>query len=238
MADFDPKRPSIARVYDCFLGGKDNFEADRAVADQLAAMAPAIPLAVRENRELVARAVRWAAEQGVSQFIDLGCGLPTEPSTHQAARDVVPGARVAYADNDPVVASHLTAMLHQDPAAVVVDGDVSDPAAILAAVAGLIDLSRPVCLVMGALLHFYDRESARGLAARYTAALAPGSYAVLSVVAAAPGPDTDRWGRVRRRRRRSRARLVLGLRALEIVSTSACCFACTFTTKRALASSC
>jgi hypothetical protein len=192
MADFDRNKPSIARVYDYVLGGKDNFAADREVADQLIAIFPELPPAARENKDLLTRAVRWATERGISQFIDLGCGLPTEPSTQQTAREVLPGARVAYVDIDPVVLSHLTATLYRDTTALVVDRDIGDPEAVLANVAGLIDLSRPVCLLMGALLHFYDPQAARDLVARYTAALAPGSYVVLSVFAAVPGPDADR----------------------------------------------
>ena len=192
MADFDRNKPSIARVYDYILGGKDNFAVDREVADQLIAIAPGVGAMVRENRELLARAVSWAAEQGIGQFVDLGCGLPTEPSTQQSAQAVLPGARVAYVDNDPVVISHLTAALYQDETALVVDADVNDPEAVLGEVAALIDLSQPVCLLMGALLHFYEPDAARDLVARYAAALAPGSYVVISVCTAAPGPDADR----------------------------------------------
>jgi S-adenosyl methyltransferase len=192
VADFDSAKPSIARVYDYVLGGKDNFAADRDVAEQLVAVAPEIPVVVRENKKLLTGALRWAAEQGIGQFIDLGCGLPTEPSTQRTAQEVVPGARVAYVDNDPVVLTHLSALLHKDASALVVDRDVSDADAVLADVAGFIDLSRPACLLLGALLHFYDPRAARDLAARYAAALAPGSYAVLTVVAAQPGPETDK----------------------------------------------
>jgi hypothetical protein len=191
VADFDPTKPSIARVYDYFLGGKDNFAVDRAVANQLISAFPSIPPAARENKAMLTQAARWAAEQGIAQFIDLGCGMPTEPSTQQTVQAVVPDARVGYVDIDPVVLSHLTSLHYQDPTALVVDRDVSDPEAVLGDVARLIDLSRPVCLLMGALLHFYDLDAARDLAARYTSALAPGSYVVLTVVAAKPGPDAD-----------------------------------------------
>lgn len=190
MPDFDRSKPSIARVYDYLLGGKDNFESDRAVADQLLAIAPEMRLMVRENRDFLARAVRWVAEQGITQFIDLGSGLPTEPSTEQSAKAVRPDVRVAYIDNDPVVISHLTALLYQNPAAMVLDLDLNDADAVLGQVAKLIDLSRPACLMMGALLHFYDAGAARDLVARYAAALAPGSYVIVSVFTAA-GPDTD-----------------------------------------------
>ncbi|HVT67794.1 MAG TPA: SAM-dependent methyltransferase, partial [Trebonia sp.] len=107
MVDFDASKPSIARVYDYLAGGRDNFAADRALADRLVTIAPSVPEAVRENRAMLSRAVRWSAERGIRQFIDLGGGLPTDPGTHQTARLVVPEARVAYVDNDPVVILHL-----------------------------------------------------------------------------------------------------------------------------------
>jgi O-methyltransferase involved in polyketide biosynthesis len=191
VADFDASRPSIARVYDYILGGKDNFAADRLLAERLTEIGPAIPDAVRENRAMVARAVRWAAEQGVGQFIDLGCGLPTDPNTHQTSRGVVPDARTAYIDDDPVVIAHLNALLRRDPGVAVISADVGEVDKILGAVTKVIDLSQPACLVMGALLHFYGADAARALVSAYTAALAPGSYVVFSVFEAAPGPDTD-----------------------------------------------
>ena len=192
MAEFDPSKASIARVYDYVLGGKDNFAADREVGDRILSLAPELAAVVRENKAMIATAVTWAAEQGISQFIDLGCGLPTEPSTRQCAQAVVPGARVACIDNDPVVLSHLRALLYQDPAALVVDQDLEDADAVLGAVSSFIDLNRPVGLLMGSLLHFYDDPAARDLVARYAAALAPGSYVVLSTVAVTPGPDVDK----------------------------------------------
>lgn len=191
MDDFDPAKPSMARVYDYFLGGKDNFASDREVAEQLIAAFPSIPPVARANKAMLTRAVQWAAEQGITQFIDLGCGMPTEPSTQQTAQAVVPDARVAYVDIDSIVLSHLTSLHYQDPAALVVDRDAGDAEAVLDAVDGFIDLGRPVCLLMGALLHFYEPGAARDLADRYTAALAPGSYIALTVVSAKPGPDAD-----------------------------------------------
>jgi hypothetical protein len=196
MPDFDVSKPSIARVYDYLLGGKDNFAADRAIADQIIEVAPSILLAGRENREALARAVRWAAGQGIGQFIDVGCGMPTSPSTHETARSVTSDTRVAYVDNDPVAVNHLMALLGKDPASAVVDADAGDPDAVLGAVKAVIDLSRPVCLVMGALLHFYDAVAARDLAARYQSALAPGSYVMLSVIAAVPSLETDQMMKI------------------------------------------
>ena len=182
MPEFDPSKPSIARVYDYLLDGKDNFAADREVAQRLLAVAPLTAEVTRENRQFMARAVTWAAGQGLSQFIDLGCGMPTVPNTHQTARAVIPDARVAYVDNDPVVLSHLLALVAKgDPGVTVVDGDVREPDKILDAVAAGIDLTAPACLVMGFLLHFFPAEAARDLVAGYVAALAPGSYIVLSV---------------------------------------------------------
>ena len=181
VADFDPSTPSIARVYDYLLDGKDNFAADREVAERLLAVAPLAAEVTRENRQFLARAVTWTAGQGIRQFIDLGCGMPTAPNTHETARAIAAGARVAYIDNDPVVLSHLRALAAKgDPGMTVVDGDVREAAAVLEAVAAGIDLSAPACLLMGFLLHFFAPDAARDLVARYVAALAPGSYVVLS----------------------------------------------------------
>jgi O-methyltransferase involved in polyketide biosynthesis len=182
VADFNANTPSIARVYDYLLNGKDNFAADREVAQRLLAVAPLAAEVTRENRQFLARAVAWAANQGIGQFMDLGCGMPTAPNTHGTAREINPGARVAYVDNDVVVLSHLRALAAKgDPGVTVVDGDVHDTAAILDAVAAGIDLSAPACLLMGFLLHFSAPDAARDLVASYVAALAPGSYVVLSV---------------------------------------------------------
>jgi O-methyltransferase involved in polyketide biosynthesis len=182
VADFDPSTPSIARVYDYLLNGKDHFAADREVAERLLAVAPLTAQVTRENRQFLARAVTWAAGHGITQFIDLGCGMPTVPNTHETAQEITTGTRVAYVDNDAVVLSHLRALAAQgNPGVTVVDGDVRDPEAILSAVAGGVDLAAPACLLMGFLLHFFPADDARDLVARYTAGLAPGSYVVLSV---------------------------------------------------------
>jgi O-methyltransferase involved in polyketide biosynthesis len=182
VAEFDASMPSIARVYDYLLGGKDNFAADREAAQRLLAVAPLTAEVTRENRQFLARAATWAANQGISQFVDLGCGMPTTPSTHHAARAVEPDARVAYVDNDAVVIGHLLALSAKgDPGVTVVDGDVREPDKILGAVAEGIDLAAPACLLMGFLLHFFAPGAARDLVAGYAAALAPGSCVVLSV---------------------------------------------------------
>jgi SAM-dependent methyltransferase len=183
MAEFDPSVPSIARVYDYFLGGKDHFASDRALADRMIEMAPLVPVITRENRQFLVRAVTWAASQGIGQFLDLGCGMPTAPGTLEAAREVIADARVAYVDNDPVVLSHLSARVAKGtPGVTVVAGDVREVQVILDGVQAGIDLSAPVCLIMGFLLHFFTADAARDLVARYTAALPPGSILVLSAI--------------------------------------------------------
>jgi hypothetical protein len=182
VADFDPSTPSIARVYDYLLNGKDNFAVDREVAEKLLAVVPVSADVMRENRQFLARATRWAAGQGITQFIDLGCGMPTEPNTHGSARTVIAEPLVAYVDNDAVVLTHLRALAaHGNSGVTVVEGDVREVAATLEAVSAGIDLFHPVCLLMGALLHFFPADAARDLVASYVAALAPGSYVVLSV---------------------------------------------------------
>jgi O-methyltransferase involved in polyketide biosynthesis len=183
MAEFDPSVPSIARVYDYFLGGKDNFSSDRALADRMIEMAPLAPVITGENRQFLVHAVTWAASQGVGQFLDLGCGMPTSPDTLESARAIIAGARVAYVDNDPVVLSHLSARVAKGtPGVTVVAGDVREVKVILDGVQAGIDLSVPVCLIMGFLLHFFTADEARDLVAKYTAALAPGSLLVLSAI--------------------------------------------------------
>jgi O-methyltransferase involved in polyketide biosynthesis len=182
VADFDPNIPSIARVYDYFVGGKDNFAADRDLGERLIEALPALLPSTVENKEFLARAVTWVANEGISQFIDVGCGMPTSPTTDEVARAVDADARVAYIDNDAVVVSHLDALLaHGNPGVTVVDGDVRDVPAVLARVAEGIDLSRPACLIMGMLLHFFDVPDAQDLVARYVAGLAPGSCVVLTM---------------------------------------------------------
>jgi SAM-dependent methyltransferase len=182
VADFDPHTPSIARVYDYLLGGKDNFASDRELTERILAGYPVLPEIIRENRQFLARAVTWAANQGVRQFIDLGCGMPTAPNTHESAAEIIDDARVVYIDNDPVVLSHLEARLAKgNPAVTVVDGDVRDVEKILDAIRTGIDLSAPACMLMGSLLHFFTPDEARDLVARYVEVLAPGSYLVLSV---------------------------------------------------------
>jgi SAM-dependent methyltransferase len=183
MPEFNPNTPSIARVYDYALGGKDNYAADREVADRLLTIVPLIKDMAIENRQFLSRSAIWAATQGISQFIDLGCGLPTVPNIHESVRAVTSTARVTYVDNDPVVIRHLEALFAQgNPGVTVVDADVANVEEILDGARRNLDLTAPVCLIIGYLLHFYPTDAARELVARYTAALAPGSCLVLSVL--------------------------------------------------------
>ncbi|MGH3168898.1 MAG: SAM-dependent methyltransferase [Trebonia sp.] len=125
----------------------------------------------------------WAATQGIGQFTDLGCGLPTVPNTHESVQAINSDARVAYVDNDPVVVRHLQALFaHGNPGVCVADADVADVSTVLDRVRGGLDLSAPVCLIIGYLLHFYPPDAARALVGKYAAALAPGSCLVLSVL--------------------------------------------------------
>ena len=182
MTGFDPKSPSVARVYDYGLGGKDNFAADREAAARLLALYPSVSKAIAANKPFVGRAVTWVAGQGVGQFVDLGAGMPLDPAVHETARAVIPDARVAYVDNDPVVNSHLNArFVTRDSPVRVLNEDICHPAAVLGALAGDIDLTRPVCLIMTMVLHFLDAETARDVVARFARALAPGSYLIISV---------------------------------------------------------
>jgi SAM-dependent methyltransferase len=183
VTEFDPSVPNMARVYNYWLGGKDHFPADRAEAACLLEIYPPLRDLVRENRAFVIRAVAWAAEQGMGQFIDLGAGLPASPAVHQAVRAVLPAARVAYVDTDPVVLSHARALLAQDDGVTAVNADLRDPDAVLAdpELRGVIDPAGPVCVILAAVLHFLDAGTARTVTAGYARLMAPGSCLIISV---------------------------------------------------------
>ncbi|HLK76091.1 MAG TPA: SAM-dependent methyltransferase [Streptosporangiaceae bacterium] len=185
--EFDTSKPNIARVYDVLLGGKDNYAADRELAEQIVALNPGLPGQVRDNRAFIIKAVtRAASQRGIRQFIDLGAGLPTHPSVHEAAQGVSPDARVAYVDHDPVVQSHVRALLAGD-GVVAVGADITRPAEVLAdpELTRVIDFGQPVCVILAAVLHFQPAEVARSLIAEYAAPLAAGSALLVSVFWAA-----------------------------------------------------
>jgi O-methyltransferase involved in polyketide biosynthesis len=180
----DVTRPSIARIYDYLLFGKDNFAVDRAAAEKLMQSRLDPRRLALVNRGFLRRAVRSLARQGVSQFLDLGSGLPTSPSVHEVAREVIPGARVVYVDHDPIVVAHNDALLVTRDGVITVRADVRDPDAVLGndALAACLDFSQPVGVLLLGVLHFISREEdAPGIIARFRERMAPGSYLVISV---------------------------------------------------------
>ena len=183
MEDFDPTRPNIARVYDYWLGGKDNFAADRELARMMTEVNPGIPAMARANREFINGAVQRAAEAGITQFLDLGAGLPTRPAVHDAACAVLPDARVVYVDNDPVVVSHARALLATHPGIHVAQADITKPDEVFGhpAVRGVIDWGQPVCVIVAAVLHFHDSAVAGQLLGAYAGACSAGSWLAVSV---------------------------------------------------------
>jgi hypothetical protein len=175
--------PNVARIYDYLLGGKDNFAADRAAAVRIAEAAPEVVQRVRENREFLGRAVRFLATVGIRQFLDIGTGLPTQENVHQVARRLVPAARVAYIDNDPVVVVHAQAILATDPGTIAIEADMREPAAILRQVTerGFIDPAQPVAILMLAVLHFIpDIAQAAQIVATFREQMAAGSYLAIT----------------------------------------------------------
>jgi hypothetical protein len=182
-------QPNIARMYDYYLGGRDNYAADRAAAGAAIAAFPAIMVIARTNRVWMHRATRFLAERGVRQFLDIGTGIPTSPNLHEIAQSVTPGSRVVYVDKDPVVLAQAERLLNGSPEGRTefVQADVSDPASILAApqLTETLDLGRPVGLSLNALLHFFPDDQGPdpyGIVEHLLGALAPGSYLALSHV--------------------------------------------------------
>ncbi|WP_033341308.1 SAM-dependent methyltransferase [Catenuloplanes japonicus] len=182
----DPETMHPARRYNYLLGGKDNFAADRASGDLIKAAFPGVFISVTENRRFLQRAVRHlAGEAGIDQFLDIGTGLPTADNTHEIAQRVNPAARVAYVDNDPMVMAHSRALLTSTPQGrtCYVEQDLRRPDLILAdpEIREVIDLGRPVALMLIAVLHFIqDDDEARAIVARLVDALPSGSYLALT----------------------------------------------------------
>jgi hypothetical protein len=173
--------PHPARVYDYMLGGKDNFAADREMAEVGLKVMPEMLDSSRANRDFLVRAVRFLAKAGISQFLDIGTGLPTSPNVHEVAQAVNPAARVVYVDNDPVVFMRAEVLTADDDNTAVIRADLRDVDDVFAQARQYLDFSQPVALMFVAVLHCVtDEEDPAGIAARYTAALAPGSYLVIS----------------------------------------------------------
>jgi hypothetical protein len=188
---FDTTVAHVARVYDYWLGGKDNFAADRAAGDQAIIAFPDIPLSARANRAYLSRVVRYlAGEAGVRQFLDIGTGIPTTSHTHQVAQAVAPDCRIVYTDNDPVVLSHARALLTSDPAGATeyIDADLNDPQRILEGAAHLLDFSRPAAVMLMAILqHIGDKHDPYAIVAALMDGLPAGSYLAISH----PASDID-----------------------------------------------
>ena len=191
LVPFDAGRPSVARIHNYALGGKDNFAADRELTAELREIFALGAVLARESREFQARAVGYAARQGVGQFIDVGSGLPASPAVHEVAGLARPDARVAYVDNDPVVISHTAALLARPGSVAAVPGDVRCPEDILASpgLAAVIDTSRPFCLILAMILNFIEPAQAAGVMSAFRDAMPAGSFLALSIGVNDDAPD-------------------------------------------------
>jgi hypothetical protein len=179
----DTSKPHPARMYDWYLGGKDNYPVDEEMGRQMLALDPRVPVMARVNRAFMHRATRWLAQNGVRQFLDIGTGIPTEPNLHQVAQAVAPDARVVYCDNDPIVLAHAAALLRSSDAGVTeyLQADARDPDAILDGARKVLDFGRPVALSLVALLHFVsDADGAHALVDRLLSELPSGSYRMVT----------------------------------------------------------
>ena len=188
----DVTKPNIARVYDAFLGGKDNFAADRAVVELALNVTPDAPVGARANRAFLQRVVRFlVAEAGLRQLVDIGSGLPTQGNVHEVAEVISPAVRVVYVDNDPVVRTHANALVAVTPETRFLTADVREPDKILGdpVVREFVGSGRPVGLLLLAILHHLnDDEDPAGIVARLRDALPPGSYLAISSFRM-PGPE-------------------------------------------------
>nr|WP_155885002.1 SAM-dependent methyltransferase [Actinomadura flavalba] len=179
----DTSVPHSARIWDYWLGGKDNYRADREAGDEVIRHVPGIAVSARQDRAFLGRAVRLAVSRGIRQFLDLGSGLPTVDNTHEAAQRLAPEARVVYVDNDPLVLTHARALLSSHPHGVTeyLQADLREPELILRDAAQTLDLREPVALLLlGVLNHILDDDEARDIVRRLRAPLAPGSLLVIS----------------------------------------------------------
>jgi len=195
--EIDTTKAHSARLYDYLLGGKDNYPPDREAAERLMKVMPSALVTAQQNRLFMRRLTRFlATEQGISQFLDIGTGIPTSPNLHEIAQEINPAARVVYADNDPIVLAHAHARLTSAPQGLVayIHADMRDTDAIMTAPAltATLDLSRPVALSILSTLHFIpDNDQAYGLVRRYMLLLPPGSFLALSMGTADFTPKGD-----------------------------------------------
>ncbi|RVX42620.1 O-methyltransferase involved in polyketide biosynthesis [Nonomuraea polychroma] len=185
FAGVDTTTPNLARMHDYFIGGKDNFAADREAAEAVLAIAPEVRVMAQEHQAFHVRVVRYLVDQGITQFVNLGAGLPTELNTHQLARSLVPEARVVYVGDDPVVLTHGRALLARQPGIAVVEGDVMHPADLLAdpVLRQTIDLGQPVAVLLFAVLQYIaDSSDPFRRVAELRDALPAGSHIVITHV--------------------------------------------------------
>jgi hypothetical protein len=178
----DTSVPQTARIWNYWLGGKENYAADREVGDNMLRVMPDLVDIARASRYFLARAVRYLAGEGIRQFLDVGTGLPTVDNTHEVAQRAAPESRIVYVDNDPLVLAHARALLTSsaEGATAYIDADARDPETILASAAKLLDFERPVGLILlGVLGHIADYDEAKSVAGRLLAGLTPGSYLVV-----------------------------------------------------------
>ncbi|MBC6470736.1 SAM-dependent methyltransferase [Actinomadura alba] len=200
---FDPTVPNEARVLDFIIGGKDNFAVDREAAEKVLEVAPNLPLLMRESRKCLGRMVRFLAQAGIRQFVDIGCGLPTRGNVHEIAQAAAPGSRVVYVDNDPVVVAHAQALLVSNDDTSVVQADARDVEHILThpGLTSLIDLKQPVAFLLISLLHvIHEDDVATGIVKRLRDAMSPGSHLAIAHVISDICPDVtaDLWKLFRR----------------------------------------
>jgi S-adenosyl methyltransferase len=186
---FDVSVAHQARIYNYWLGGKDNYAADRKAAELAIQAYPAVATGARANRHFLARAVRYLASQGIRQFLDLGTGIPSANNTHEVAQQVAPESRVVYVDYDPVVLAHARALLASGATGQVdyLDADLRDTGLILERAAATLDFSQPVGIMLMAILHAIDDEDPARIVQRLADAVPPGSYVTLSH----PASDID-----------------------------------------------
>ncbi|WP_218920646.1 SAM-dependent methyltransferase [Lentzea guizhouensis] len=177
----DVTRPSVARMYDYYLGGSHNFEADRAAAKQVEQIFPAIAQSAGANRSFLRRAVRHLVAQGVDQFLDLGSGIPTVGNVHEIAQQDNPDARVVYVDFEPVAVAHANALLADNSHAIALQADLRTPATVLKGAREVLDFDRPVAVLIIAALHFVpDSDDPYGAVAEYMSAFPSGSYLAIT----------------------------------------------------------
>jgi hypothetical protein len=193
QVDFDISVAHIARVYDYWLGGKDNFEADRTAGEEALAAYPDLVSSVRANRAFLARGVRFLAEEaGIRQFLDIGTGIPSANNTHEVAQAVAPDSRVVYVDNDPIVLAHARALLvgHPEGTTDYLDADLRETEKILDHARGLLDFSQPVAVMLVAVLHLIGPDDhPHSIVSQLMDAVPPGSYLLLSHVASDIEPE-------------------------------------------------